>query len=146
MVKHWLSILCLATSATVFAGAAKVAMPTTPEAADSLEAKWGIKVVALRLTAAGQLLDFRYKVTNPSKAAPLLDRRYSPVLTDQASGRMFAVPAPAKVGPLRSAQPPEKNRTYFILFGNPGAFVKSGNKVTVTIGKFEATDLEVGTF
>jgi len=109
----------------------------------SLQDKWGIKIEGIRLSAAGYMLDFRYRVIDPEKAAPLFDRQTKPYLIDQESGAKFIVPSPPKVGPLRTSNPPQADRTYFILFANPGKYVKQGNKVTVVIGEFKAENLTV---
>ena len=37
-----------------------------------MEAQWGIEIKSLRRTAAGHLLDFRFKIIDPAKAALLL--------------------------------------------------------------------------
>ncbi len=107
------------------------------EAAPSLEEQWGVEVVALRLTGANYMLDFRYKVLNPEKAAELFERANKPVLIHHPSGARLEVPRPAKTGPLRPTNPPEAGRIYFMFFSNPGV-VHSGDEVTVKIGEFEA--------
>jgi hypothetical protein len=38
---------------------------------------------------------------------------------------------------------PTEGRVYFIMFGNPGGYVKSGDRVTVVIDDFRAEDLVV---
>ena len=109
-----------------------------------LEDQWGIRVVSLRRTAAGHMLDFRFRVIDPEKAAALLRRQDNAVLIDQASGKKLAVPRMPKVGALRpSAVKPEAGRIYFILFNNTGDLVQSGNKVTIGIGDFKAEHLAV---
>jgi hypothetical protein len=100
-------------------------------------------VQGIRLSAAGYMLDFRYRVTDAEKARPLFDRRHKPFLREQDSGATFAVPVPPKTGALRSTRPPRQGRTYFMFFANPGRFVKPGSRVTVTIGEFQAPDLVV---
>ena len=35
------------------------------------------------------------------------------------------------------------DRTYFIMFGNPGKAVQSGDKVTLLLGQVKITDLVV---
>jgi hypothetical protein len=102
-----------------------------------LEEEWGIEVVALRLTGADYMLDFRYKVLDDEKAAELFERANKPLLIHKATGAKLEVPRPAKTGPLRPTNPPEAGRTYFILFSNPGV-VHAGDEVTVQIGDFEA--------
>ncbi len=104
----------------------------------------GIEVVGVQLSAAGYMLDFRYRIADPPKALPMLDRAVKPVLVHQESGARFAVPAPPKVGPLRPSDiAPRTDRTYFMMFVNPGRYVKAGDRVTVAIGDHEITDLVV---
>jgi len=117
------------------------------DAADSSSARiaerWGIQIQALRLTANGYMLDFRYRVLDAAKAAHLFDRKETAFLIDQASGAKMAVPSPPKIGPMRTLKQIEAGRTYFIFFANPGKFIKSGNKVTIVIGNFRAENLIV---
>ena len=120
--------------------APRVAVKKEPFA---LEERWGIQIQAIRMSAAGSILDFRYRVTEPEKAAPLFNRQTKPYLIDQASGKKLAVPNPPKVGPLRTSNKPQADRVYFILFANPGGFVKTGNRVTVVIGDFKAENIVV---
>lgn len=89
------------------------------------------------------MLDFRYRVLDPEKAMPLFDRKIKPYLVDEATGAMFVVPEPPKVGALRTTRKPVPDRNYFIMFANPGKFVKPGNKVTIVIGDFRAENLIV---
>lgn len=109
----------------------------TADSASEIVDKWGVEVVALRLTGAGYMLDFRYKVLDEEKAAELFERANKPALIHKGTGAKLEVPRPAKTGPLRPTNPPEAGRTYFILFSNPGV-VKAGDEVTVSIGEFEA--------
>ena len=111
--------------------------PAAVEAIPTLAEQWGIEVVALRLTGSNYMLDFRYKVLDPDKAAELFERANKPVLIHQASGSRLEVPRPAKTGPLRPTNPPLAGRTYFMLFSNPGV-VHAGDEVTIEIGDFEA--------
>ena len=53
------------------------------------------------------------------------------------------MPDPPKVGPLRPRGEPVEGKSYFVLFGNPGKFIKAGSKVTVVIGDFRAPALTV---
>ena len=109
-----------------------------------VEETWGIQVRSLRRTAAGHLLDFRFKVLDPDKAAQLLKREDKPYLIDQASGKKLIVPSMPKIGALRpTAIKPEANRVYFILFSNPGDLVKKGSQVSIVIGNFKIEDLMV---
>jgi hypothetical protein len=110
---------------------------------DPLEDRWGVKVLQIRLTAEGLMLDFRYRVLDAEKAAPLFSRENKAYLIDEATGARFLVPESPKVGALRTTRPPHEDKNYFIIFVNPGRYIKAGNKVTVVIGDFRAEHLIV---
>jgi len=110
---------------------------------DDLWREWGVQILGIRRAAAGYMLDFRYRVLDADKAAPLFDRKTHPYLIDQATGAKFGVPNPPKTGPLRTSDNPKANRNYFIFFSNPGKYVKPGSLVTVVIGEFKVENLVV---
>ena len=114
-----------------------------PHSGDPLVERWGVKVLQIRLSAEGYMLDLRYRVLDAEKAAPLFDREQKAYLIDQATGAKFLVPESPKVGAMRTTRPPKQDKNYFILFANPGRYVKQGNKVTVVIGDFMAENLIV---
>ena len=117
--------------------------PTPAKENTPLREKWGIEVTSLKLTAAGHMVDFRYRVTDPMKALPFFDPKGRPILIDQASGTKLNVPVAPKVGSLRQkTMKPEVGRIYFILFGNTGV-VKNGSKVTLVIGEVKIENLTV---
>ncbi|TKB07289.1 hypothetical protein [Desulforhopalus sp. IMCC35007] len=107
-----------------------------------LEDQWGIELTALRMTAADRMIDFRYRVLDADKAAPLFKRQTKPYLIHQASGKVLAVPNTAKVGSLRNSNMPKEGRIYWMFFGNQGV-VKAGDKVSVVIGDFRAENLVI---
>ena len=105
---------------------------------------WGIELVAMRTTAAGHMVDFRFRVVDAEKAAPLLKQQVRRYLVHQESGKVLSVPNTAKVGLLsNSTTNPQNGRTYWMFFGNHHKLVQKGDKVTVAIGDFRAIDLEV---
>lgn len=119
--------------------------PPTPEKA-LLEATYGIKVEGLRLSAAGSMLDFRYRVLDASKAAAMLDGRVQPYLIDVAHGAKLGVPDTPVLGRIRQTARNNKiltDRTYFIMFGNPAKLLQSGDRVTLQLGSLKVTDLTV---
>ena len=138
-------VFVVSTMSALLNGCVSTTKNVKPTIQKSLyENKWGVKVEDIRLSSAGYMLDFRYRVLDPQKAAPLLSRQVKPYLVDQESGSKLIVPAPPKVGSLRQkSYQPISNKIYFILFSNPGRLVKPGNKVTVVIGDFRAEDLIV---
>ena len=107
------------------------------------EADWGIKVESARLSAAGYMVDFRFRVLDAAKAAQIFDRKTMPHMIDQATGATFIVPSPPKVGQLRSGGNIKEGKIYFIFFANPAKYVKSGNKITVEVGDFKVQDIVV---
>lgn len=130
---------------------AQVARGAAPETAAQWRAlhgkhfqrKWGVDIVGVRAVASGVMLRFDYRVLDPAKAATLAERKSKPYLIDEATRTALAVPAMENVGELRQVSRLDANRTYFILFGNPGGLVKSGSKVTLRVGSFHIEGLVV---
>ena len=110
----------------------------------STEEKWGVKVLSIRLTAAGKMLDYRFRVADPEKAVALMQRGDKAYLIDQATGKTMPVPR-TKIGPLRqTGSKPKLGAVYPIVFMNLGGVVKPGSKVTVVLGDFRVENLIVG--
>ena len=135
-----------ATDAVAPAGERAAAIPDerpelNPDPA--LKEQWGIEITSLSMTAAGHMVDFRFRVLDPAKAASLFTRENKPYLIDQASQQVLSVPVMAKVGPLRTSDPPKQDRIYWMFFGTVPGLVKSGSKVTVVIGDFRVENLVV---
>jgi len=136
----------LAISSLQLTGCATTSEKQNPEPlakTESMEERWGVEIVWIRQTAAGYMLDFRYRVLDAEKAAPLFKRKTKPYLIHEASGAQFVVPNPPKTGPLRTSDPPKEGITYWMFFANPGRYMKPGDKVTVVIGDFRAENLTV---
>lgn len=111
-----------------------------------LEANFGIHVETLHLSAAGNMLDFRYRVVDKDKAAALLDSKLRPYLLDEQRGAKFAVPDTPILGQLRQTSRNHAIKTdhsYFILFANPGKFLRAGDKVTLVMGEAKLPDLTI---
>ena len=104
---------------------------------------WGVDIIGVRLVSSGMMLAFRYRVLDADKAKPLFDKAAKPYLVDEATGTRLAVPAMENVGELRQSAMLGTDRNYFMIFGNPGRLVKSGNRVTVVIGDFQIDNLIV---
>lgn len=109
----------------------------------ALETTWGIHPEALRITANGHMVDFRYRVLDPEKAVNLMHRGDDAYLIDQATGTKLPVPV-TKVGQLRgTGTKPQAGRVYPVIFTSGGGIVKQGSLVTVVLGDFRAEDLIV---
>ncbi len=105
---------------------------------------WGIEPLSVNLSAAGYLLDFRYRIIDPEKSRHFGDRGLTPCLVDQESGARMFVPSPPKIGRLQqTAQAPVAGRIHFVLFANPGRFIKPGSKITLVFGDCEIKNLIV---
>ena len=108
-----------------------------------MKREWGIEILYVRQTAAGYMLEFRYKVVDAEKAKALFERQLKPMLTHAESGAQLIVPTPAKTGALRNSNPPKDGHTYWMFFANPGQFVKPGDHVSIEIGDFVVENLVV---
>jgi len=92
------------------------------------------------------MLDFRYRVLDATKAAPLLNGKIQPYLIDEAHGAKLGVPDTPVLGRIRQTSRNNnivENRTYFVMFGNPGKAVRSGDRVSLLLGDVKITDLTV---
>jgi hypothetical protein len=137
---------CLLVS-TVPAADANTAGPTATDwhARQGLYYKrnWGVEVIGVKPVSSGYMLAFRYRVLDPDKARLLNDRNARAYLIDEESGTRLAVPALENVGELRSGTAVQAERTYFMMFGNPGKLVKSGSRVSIVVGNFRVDGLLV---
>jgi hypothetical protein len=107
------------------------------------EKSFGIQVVSLRPTAAGQMLDLRFQVIDPEKAKAVLDKNKKAYLLDGITGKTLPVPV-TKAGSMRQTTPkPEAGRIYFMLFSNPNRMVKEGSSVSLVIGDFRKDGIMV---
>jgi hypothetical protein len=104
---------------------------------------WGVDIVGVRPVSSGYMLRFDYRILDPEKAAVLKDRKSKAYLIDEKTNTALAVPAMENIGELRQVAPLEVNRTYFMIFGNPGKLVKSGSRVTIVVGTLRVEGLVV---
>ncbi len=103
------------------------AMPTNPQ----VEAKWGIRPTQVAMTADGGLVDFRFIVLDPDKAASLLnDSSTLPVLRTEDTGAIVA--SAASMGGEQHTF--NAGLTYFILYRNAGGAIRPGTPVTILFG------------
>lgn len=114
------------------------------EPSPSAEQQWGVEITSIRVSAAGHMIDFRYRILDAERSAPLFERQTKPYLIDQASGKVLEVLRTAKLGPLRPSNvAPAEGRIYTMIFGNTAGLISAGSKVTVVIGDFRVEDLVV---
>ena len=104
---------------------------------------WGVEIIGVRPASSGYMLVLRYRMLDPEKAKILNDRKTKAYLIDEATGIVLAVPTMENVGELRPGATPEANRTYFMVFGNPGKLVRAGSRVSLVAGSFRVDGLVV---
>jgi len=113
----------------------------------SLEKEWGIKLYGIRWTAGGYMLEMKFRVLEPDKAFPLLERHTKRYVIVEKSGAVLEVPFTEKLGSLKStvrtSNMVKQDRNYIALFANPGKHVDPGDKVTLVIGNFMAEGLTI---
>jgi hypothetical protein len=144
----WLGLLCSAMQLVGCAvGLGRVDTGQADQnAIASVEMSYGIKVEGLRLTAADSMLDFRYRVLDAQKAAPFLNGKVQPSLVDETRSARLGVPDTPTLGRIRQTARNgviHTDRSYFIMFGNPGKALKKGDKVSLLLGQVKITDLTV---
>ena len=110
----------------------------------SIEEKYGIRVLALRLMMANRYLDMRYRVVDSAKAAQLSNGQTPSFLMDRASGTRLLMPKP----PAEGAFPPTSshlatNRAYFSMILNQGGAVTNGSQVELLVGNTQPMRLVV---
>lgn len=110
---------------------AVAAAPTTISA-QALAERFGIQIKLIGVTAAGGMVDFRYKVLDKDKAAFLFGGGSDTVkLVADDNGTTLTMPK----GHGMNRHTPMKNGTVnFHFFANSGGAVKVGRPVTVLIG------------
>jgi len=142
----WPLTLLLVSGAVLFAWSAPVMadeQASHPRNNTFMKREWGIEILYVRQTAAGYMLEFRYKVLDAEKAKSLFERQNKPMLTHAETGAQLIVPTPAKTGALRNSNPPKDDHVYWMFFANPGKLVKPGERVNIQIGDFLAENLVV---
>jgi len=111
---------------------------------DDLKRALGIELVSLRRSAAGHMLDLRYRIVDREKATPFVEGRVKPYLVDPERKLLLHVPFAEKVGKLQQVHLSSRpDFVYFMLFGNAGRLVQAGDHVTVIFGDFRIDDVKV---
>jgi hypothetical protein len=105
---------------------------------------YGVKVLAVRRTANGYMLDFRFRLLDSKKSAHIMQRKIKAHLTVEKNNAKLSVPMTYKLGSLRqSGKNLKEDKNYFMLFANPGGIVKSGDLITIEIAGFKAEHITV---
>lgn len=136
--------LCTGLLAAVVTGCATP--PVQPPAGDGLAQSLGIAVHGVHLSAHGSLIDLRYRVLDPGKAAMLLEPKRKVQLLDPRHQATLGVPESPIIGPMRQTARNHvvyQDRDYFVLFVNPGHAVGAGDTVLLALDGKPLAQLKV---
>lgn len=100
--------------------------------ADAFEDRYGIRVTLIGVTAAGGMVDFRFRVTDPGKARSWIeDLKLSPDLVVDEAGVTLEGPPEVEAGEIVA------DRVYWLLFPNSRGVVQPGTPVSVRLGDLQ---------
>ena len=96
----------------------------------AFEEATGVQLVRITVSAGGGMLDLRYRIMDPDKAAIVHDKKKPPTIVDEATGRS----ASQSWMPHHGGGEPKFAVTYYELIYNPDGIIKRGDRVTLVIG------------
>ncbi len=109
----------------------------TTVSTQEFEAKWGIRITLIGVTADGGLVDLRYQVIDAQKAGTIAtDKTTVPTLIDEQTGTEIASSVMSHSKHVIVA-----GQTYFQLYRNPQGAIQHGHPVTVKIGDIQIAHL-----
>jgi hypothetical protein len=127
----------------LFGGGAGASPQAAPETAPplvseaGLEQRNGVRITHVSVSGGGGLVDLRYQVVDPDKAAAV--HGSVPELVDETT---HAVANKPFMGHTHTGKF-HAGRTYFVLFENPGNLVQRGTRVTVVLGGLRVPHVDV---
>lgn len=104
-------------------------LPAAVSPAGLLE-RSGVRVVRVAASGGGGLLDLRFQVVDPDRAAAVHDSDTPPALVDEHTGGAIAglLMGHSHHGRFKAGV------TYYLVFENPGSLVRRGDRVSVVLG------------
>ena len=123
-----------ATASPVPASWARPAVP-----AGDLADRSGVEITRVAVTGNGGLVDLRFKVIDPDRANALHNERTPPAVVDERSGLVVnqLLMNHAHSGAYKAGV------TYYLVFENPGNWVRRGGEVTVLLGNAQVEHVTV---
>jgi hypothetical protein len=108
-------------------------------AADDLGQASGVTITRVAVTAGGGLVDLRFRVVDPDRAHALHDPATPPAVVDEGSGLVVhdLLMNHEHTGDFRAGV------TYYLVFTNPGNWVRRGARVTVLLGNAQVEHVAV---
>lgn len=102
-------------------------LPATTPINPEIEARWGIRITQVGVTADGGLIDVRYIVLDADKALGLLTEESNfPVLVDEGSGHLIRSAAL-----MTAKHNVAAGNTSFMLYRNTRGWLAAGGRVTI---------------
>jgi len=107
--------------------------------ADDLGQASGVTITRVAVTAGGGLVDLRFRVVDPDRAHALHDPATPPAVVDERSGLVVhdLLMNHEHTGDFRAGV------TYYLVFNNPGNWVRRGAEVTVLLGNAQVEHVPV---
>jgi hypothetical protein len=126
-------------SAAAPAAVAQISWGRTPVDTDGLAARSGVRITQVAVTGGGGLLDLRFQVLDPNRANSLHDAATPPAVIDESSGLVVRdlLMSHAHTGKFTAGE------TYYLVFENPGNWIRRGSKVTVLLGQAQVAHVVV---
>ncbi|HET6989015.1 MAG TPA: hypothetical protein VFI00_20485 [Kribbella sp.] len=126
-------------SAAAPAPVAQIAWGRTAVDADGLAQRSGVRITRVAVTGGGGLLDLRFQVLDPNRANSLHDAATPPAVIDEDTGLVVRdlLMSHAHTGKYTAGE------TYYLVFENPGNWIRRGAKVTVLLGQAEVAHVVV---
>ncbi len=99
----------------------------------------GVTITRVAVSGDGGLVDLRFRVVDPDRAHALHDPATPPAVVDESTGLVVhdLLMNHAHTGEYRAGV------TYYLVFTNPGNWVRRGALVTVLLGDAQVTHVEV---
>jgi hypothetical protein len=120
--------------------AGSAAVQRTMPTSSAIEAKYGVRFIAVDVTSAGGMIQIRYQVLDSAKTEAIHTQEATPTVID-GSGIEYnlpGIPGHSHIGPVKKA-----GTTDFVLLANAKGGVKSGTTVTIRIGDLELRGVSV---
>lgn len=126
------ALISVAVTWNVIASSRAAANGPAPRS-PAIEAKWGVRVTQIGVTADSGMVDFRFIVVDPDKALTMMqDVNNLPVLIAEDSGTV--INSSVAMAARHDLNP---GQTYFLLYRNAGGAIRHGTSVTVKFGDLE---------
>jgi hypothetical protein len=113
------------------AGAGLTAVPTSP----AIEQRWGVRFTHVTILADGGVVELRYLALDPATAGRLHSGSLAnlPVLVAEDSGKVVRSSSQMFRAHTAHAGDDVQGRSYSVVYGNAGAALHAGGRVSVVL-------------